>query len=197
MLGKYLRFLPLCLGAICTICLSLSIVPGRLESYIDRDYGIFILSIAGRYLLYAGLSIWAGSEFLKIFRRDRSKIQLSGIISLILVILTNIILFYDLPARLYFHTSIGEFDRVLGLQNSPGVKPELIGNFEIQEMSIIKKGTYFTTTYYNGVDTKNRYGFAHLPDSSHRKHYTQHINRKWCIFKCVDNPDRADYCQDY
>jgi hypothetical protein len=196
MLGKYLRFFPLCLGAICTICLSLAIVPGRLESYIERDYGIFILSIAGRYLLYAGLSIWAGSEFLKIFRRDRSKIQLSGIISLSLVILTNIILAYDLPARLYFHTSISEFDRVLVRQNFSAGKTERIGNFEIQEISSIDKGTYFTTTYYSGIDTKDRYGFAYLPDSSHPKHYTQHINGKWYIFKCISNPDRADYCQN-
>jgi hypothetical protein len=197
MFRKYFGFFPLFLGGICTICLSLAIVPGRLESYIERDYGIFILSIAGRYLLYAGLSIWAGSEFLKILRRDRSTIQISGIISLILLILTNIVIFDDLPARLYFHTSISEFDRVLARQNFSAGKAERIGNFEIQEISLIEKDPYFTTTYYDGIDTKDRSGFAYLSDSSHRKHYTQHINGKWYIFKCVDNPDRADYCRGY
>jgi hypothetical protein len=122
---------------------------------------------------------------------------MSGIISMMLVILTNIILSYNLPARLYFHTSIDEFDRVLVRQNFPAGKAERIANFEIKEIRTIEKGTYFTTTYYTGIDTKDRYGFAYLLDSSHPKHYTQHINRKWYIFKCVDNPDRADYCQDY
>jgi hypothetical protein len=197
MLGKYLQFFPLFLGTICTICLCIAIVPGRLESYIDRDYGIFMLSIGGRYLLYAGLSIWAGSEFLKIFRRDRSKIQLSGIVSLILVILTHIIIASDLPARLYFHTSIGEFDRVLVRQNFPVGKAERIGNFEIQEISAIEKDIYFTTTYYAGIDTKDRYGFAYIPNSSHRQLYTQHINGGWYIFKCISNSDRVDYCPDY
>jgi hypothetical protein len=197
MLGKYLQFFPLFLGTICTICLCIAIVPGRLESYIERDYSVFILSIAGRYLLYAGLSIWAGSEFLKIFRCDRSKIAISGIISLILVILTNIILSYDLPARLYFYTSISEFDRVLVRQNFPVGKVGRIGNFEIQEISVVEKDTYFTTTYYAGIDTKDRYGFAYIPNSSRRQLYTQHINGGWYIFKCISNPDRVDYCPDY
>jgi hypothetical protein len=197
MLEKYLRLFPFCLGTICTIWIGLAIVPGRLESYIERDYGIFILSIAGRYLLYGGLSIWAGFEFLKILRRDRARIQISGIISLILVILTNIILAYDLPARLYFHTSIGEFDRVLVRQNFPLGKVGRISNFEIQEISVVEKDTYFTTTYYAGIDTKNRYGFAYIPNSSRRQLYTQHINGGWYIFKCISNPDRVDYCPDY
>jgi hypothetical protein len=197
MLRQYSRLFPLFLCVICTICLGLAVVPGRLESYIERNYSIFILSIAGRYLLYIGLSIWAGVETIAILRRDRSKIKISGIISLTLVILTSLILSCDLPARLYFHTSVKEFDRVLVRQELIAGKAEQIGNFDIQEISIIAKGTYFITTYTYGMDTKDRYGFAYLPDSSQRNHYIQHINEKWYIFKCFSNPDRADYCQDY
>jgi hypothetical protein len=196
MLRQYSRLFPLFLCAICTICLGLAVVPGRLESYIERNYSIFILSIAGRYLLYIGLSIWAGAETIAIFKRDRSKIKTSGIISLTLVILTSIILSCDLPARLYFHTSVRELERVLVREKFIEGNAERIGNFDIQEISIIAKGTYFLTTYTYGMDTKDRYGFAYLPDSSQHNHY-QHIKGKWYIFKCFSNPDRADYCQDY
>jgi hypothetical protein len=191
------KILPIFLSTICILCLVLALVPGRLDSYTSRNIILSVLIFVTVPVIFIGTIGLAIYEIIKIIRFDRIKknrIQLSGILSLAILLATSLLLRYDLPARIYFSTADRQFERVLMGQvlnggNYQDIKE--IGNFKIADIVVVPldtnnantKSVYFITRHVPDLIDIDRYGFAYLPDRSKTfATRTTHLHGKWYIF---------------
>ncbi|PSB51934.1 hypothetical protein [Chamaesiphon polymorphus] len=194
--GKLTRFLPLCLGIISTIILTSALVPGRLEHH-SSDIFLSLALWVGLPLLYLGVSILAIRDIYYLFssrRKERKRRQLSGVLSLSILLITSILLSLDVPTRLYFFTSNKQFQQVLTQKVLPDRNYESIkkvGNFKIADIVVDNNGSdkpeaksvYFVTRNVPDWIDIDRYGFAYLPDRSKTfATSTRHLYGKWYTF---------------
>jgi FlaA1/EpsC-like NDP-sugar epimerase len=194
-ISLFSKFFPLFLGVICTYWLVLALVPGRLEDHTSN----LLLSLL-IFLVIPPISLgifgWAIYEIIRVFR-DKQKylniLKSSGVISLLILLFTSCLLFFNIPARLYFYTSNQQFQQVLDrqiLSNGNYQNIKKIGNFKIAEIVVDRrvggstkdKPVYFITRNIAFIDV-DRYGFAYLPDRSQTfASQTTHIYGKWYVF---------------
>jgi hypothetical protein len=150
-----------------------------------------------RPLVYLGVAIVAIREIYQIFSHrspDRQRLQFSGIFSLLILLATSALLYFEVPARLYFFTADKQFQQVLAQQVLIGKDDrdiKKIGNFKISDIVVDSNGlennqaksVYFVTRNVNNWIDTDRYGFAYLPDRSKTfATRTTHLDGKWYIF---------------
>ncbi len=185
-----LKLLPLFIGIICTILLSLALVPGRLEYYLDTyandDSYLFWTAYLGALPFCLGLFGLAICEIIQLWRRKQSIRQAVGILSITIVVITNLVLSFELPNRLYFYTHIQQLEKALTDRIS-------IGNH---------KNVYFLTQSFapknSPTGEESQFGFAFLPHPSKTYYKITHIHRKWYVFTGVNwrrTPGKNDYRQ--
>ncbi len=174
------KFLPLFLGTICTIVLLLALLPGRLDYYLyiytnpespsEFATNFFLAGLVGFFIGIPLLCILAIYEIFQIFQHKQHRRQVSGILSLLILAIANLSLYFELPARLYFFTHFKQLERDLVKHRS------LNGDC---------KSFYFQTRSFESgpAGIADRYGFAYLPDRSKTYYQTSHIYDKWYIFK--------------
>jgi hypothetical protein len=173
--GTFLRFLPLFFGSICFACLVSALLPGQLESLVDPLYSfvanseiIFAVCLCLIFFLCISLLGLAAYEITKIFSRQRTKFQAPGTASLLMLIVTGCLLFFEVPARLHFYTRIWEIEKALAQKSSTN------------------EPFYFETMHFTRRDSPNecdeQYGFAYLPDRSKARYEITHLHGKWYIF---------------
>ncbi len=175
-LGTSLKFLPLFLGAICAVFLFTALVPGRLEYYLDiytdieSNAYLWVIVATLIPLLFILVLVLAIYETIQIFRRKQKSRQISGILSVLILIFVKSLFLLNIPARLYFYTHIQQIERALA-QQAPDRhnKP-----FYFQTRNFIPSSSL------DGIE--DQYGFAYLPDRSKTYYETTHIHGKWYIF---------------
>ena len=184
-----LKILPLSIATTCIVFLVLAIVPGRLEGHTSNLLLSLFIFLTG-VVLYAGVLFLAiGEIYQQIFQKQEYKTlpKMAGIICLSMLIGTHLLLHYDIPAKLYFHTSIDRFQQIVNTGKYRDIKE--VGNFKIADVvnnsSVDKenKSVYFVTRNVSNIIDIDRYGFAYLPDPS--KTFAtniSHIQGDWYIF---------------
>jgi hypothetical protein len=202
---KCCKPLPLFSGVISIILLISASVPGQLEQHeFDASWALIsicvgiasILRIPPQWLFNFVLLSIISLEIYYFYHRwhKGDKLQISQILSLSIIIITSLLLSNRIPAKINFHTSATEFDRVLmqEILNNRDRKPREIGNFTILSIhsdtnpeNTQAKSIYFTTKEVSSFLHESHHGFAYLSDSSKtsddRGTYT-HIYGKWYIF---------------
>lgn len=222
------NLVPLFLGVLATILSIVASVPGRLEehSLIPWLFVFFILIMPingifnilntpqiqpiiwlDLFLIFPFL-LFAGYDIYRIVfrdRQDKQRIQLSGIISFFVVMITILSIQFGIPAKLCFYTHQNLFQQVLERQilNSEYKNIKKIGSIEIEDIIVTNsyylwerlsrrendrdKDVYFVTGNTSIWSERSTYGFVYSAsnlESIHedlRPNFT-HINGKWYIF---------------
>jgi hypothetical protein len=169
-----IELLPLFTGIICAILLALALVPGRLAAYLDiytnEDSYLFWIGYLGAIPFCFGLGGLVIYEVIKLLRRQHKLRQLSGIFTILLIVITKLALSLDLPARLYFYAQIQQLEKALAHRaSSDGSK-----NFYVQTRNFVPINSP------NGVE--QQFGFAYLHHPSKTYYQVTRIYGNWYIF---------------
>jgi hypothetical protein len=208
-----IRFLPWFISLICASCLVLESVPGGLEVWFDVWFDnilMFIFFFLARLLLLLWVLNGACLEIYQLVKSWRNrwvgskpKIKIPFLVSLLILITTNVALYFQIPVRLHFYTSANQFQQVLDTQilnsnnsNNSDIEKyrqiKQIGNFKIKEI-LVSDSVYFHTAYVDMFFSSRSHGFAYVPNpknlllsSETHGRYT-HLHGNWYIYFVEDD----------
>ena len=175
-LNKCYKFLPLFLGTICAVLLTVAVLPGLLLYCIDVSINIdnipqVVILLIGLFIGLPLLCILAIYEIVQIFWYRQNRHRFSGILSLLILIFTRLALSFDLPTRLYFFANLPQFKQALA--------QHILNNGD-------RKNFYVQTISFIPVDSppqmEEEHGFAYLSNPSKTYYRTTHIYEKWYVF---------------
>jgi hypothetical protein len=218
-IGKILMFLkiyysPIFVVIICGTLLGLAFVPGRLEYRIMQllvwTPAFFVESLPYTIMLVFGSFSYGIYRLLWKRQDPQHLINLPNIISLSIIINTSLLLYFNIPTRLCFHTYQQQFERTVKEQqpfdNDLRTNIDKIGDIGIHytyveqstETDSQEQHIYFATNVTNAFGGKRLYGygFAYLPylpkkqkrgtillyDDWYIFHSLEHIYRPFCLF---------------
>jgi hypothetical protein len=163
------------------VLLLFGLLPGLLESLLNPLIGFEALLYVSIFLIFflcVFLLILAAYEIIQILSSKQEKLQISGILSLLIIITTGFLLFFKIPARLFFHTTFLGFEKSLAqdlAKNPSGNQP-----LYYQSMSFIR--------IESPNECNEQYGFAYLPDQSKARYEITHLHDKWYIYGGCASP---------
>jgi hypothetical protein len=167
-----IKLLPFFTGVICAILLALALVSGRLYAYLDtyanEDSYLFWIGCVGSISFCFGLCGLVIYEVIQLVRRQQKIRQASGLLSILIIVITKLALSFNLPVRLYFYAQIQQLERALVHRSDDRQ------NFYVQTRKFVPINSP------NGVE--QQFGFAYLPRPSKTYYQVTYIYGKWYIF---------------
>jgi hypothetical protein len=179
------KLFPLFLLTICIVRLLSAVVPGLLEYLMepfdfdipfgDTDNGPTHIIFSFVFLLCGFLLVLAVSAIIRVLSRQGKWLRAPGAKSLLLIMIASeILIFFHVPARLHFYTRFWELEKAAAQKSSRN------------------ESFYFDTISFERRISPSRctedYGFAYIPDLSKAKYEVTHLHGKWYIFGGCPNP---------
>lgn len=182
----------------CILLLCLSIWPGHLDNIAFLGmvaFGILLVTPVGWliFLVLIGLIIRqkAGAEAEKVPKKASTRShQRSNKASLKAVVLTLLLLFFQVPRSVGFLVSWRSFSQALRTYEHTSLKRH-VGLYKIRRVERGGSGSYFTTGF-SGIGSSHAFhGFVHLPDATttpfgSKNYRTHRIIGNWHVFKVTD-----------